>query len=61
MLNAKGKVWKASKQGGHVIYISTDITKDSAYPFKLLESVDVQLNLEKKQLVITKIEEKKNE
>lgn len=57
MLEAKGRVWKATHNGGHVIYISTDITKDSAYPFKPREDVNVQLDPKKKRLIITKIKE----
>jgi len=56
MLKGKGKIWKASGSGGHVVYIPSDIIKDSAYPFEHLEDVDVQLDPKRKQLVITKVE-----
>jgi hypothetical protein len=54
MLKKKGKVWKASSYGGHVIYIPTDIVKDSAYPFKPKDVVNVQLDPTTKSLIITK-------
>ena len=49
-----GKVWKASTHGGHVIYVPTDLTKDSAYPFKVREEVVVVIEPEKMRLTITK-------
>ena len=57
MLKKIGKVWKAThKSVGHVIYIPADIVKDSAYPFKPHDVVDIQLNPTTKSLTITKVE-----
>ena len=61
MLKAKGKIWKASgNKHGHVVYVSADITKDSAYPFEVREEVVVTLNPETKQLIISKKVETRN-
>ena len=61
MLKAKGKIWKASSnKEGHVVYISTDITKDSAYPFKAREEVIVVLDPKTQQLIVSKKEELKS-
>jgi len=44
MLKARGTVWKASGNSrAHVIYIPADLVKDSAYPFELKESVNVEI------------------
>ena len=57
MLKGKGKVWKASgsPNRGHVIYIPTDIVKDSQYPFKPLEEVQIELKPKEKCLIVRKI------
>ena len=57
MLTAKGKVWKASRHGGHAIYISSDIVKDSAYPFKPKDDVIVELDPVSQRLIIKKREQ----
>jgi hypothetical protein len=59
MLKGKGRVWKATgaTAEAHVIYIPTDIVKDSAYPFKAKETVHVRLDPENKQLIISKEED----
>ena len=55
MLIGKGKVWKATtKARGHVIYIPTDVTTDSAYPFELREEVRVYIDRENNRLIIAK-------
>jgi hypothetical protein len=55
MLKKKGKVWKATGNAcSHVIYIPADIVKDSAYPFKPKDLVNVQLDPTTKSLIITK-------
>jgi hypothetical protein len=57
MLEKKGKVWKATRNSvGHVVYIPADIVKDSAYPFKPHDVVDVRLDPTTKSLTITKVE-----
>jgi hypothetical protein len=56
MLKGKGRVWKASKSGGLVIYIPSDVIKDSAFPFEPLEDVEVEVEPEKKRLIIKKEE-----
>lgn len=61
MLKKRGKVWKASKQGGHVIYIPADIVKDSAYPFMIREQVIVTLDVDKKCLTIAKLEKEERD
>jgi antitoxin component of MazEF toxin-antitoxin module len=44
MLKGRGTVWKASGNArSHVIYIPADLVKDSAYPFQLKESVNVEI------------------
>ena len=57
MLRAKGKVWKATGSGKncHVVYISADIVKDSQYPFKPKEKVNVELDPENQRLIVTKV------
>ena len=58
MLKGKGKVWKATtKGGGQVIYIPSDVVKDSTYPFSIKEKVNVQLDPKQKQVIISKIED----
>jgi len=46
MLKKKGRVWKATGHNPycHVIYIPADIVKDSAYPFKPRQVVDVEIH-----------------
>jgi hypothetical protein len=57
MLKKKGKVWKATSNScGHVIYIPADIVKDSAYPFKPKDVVNVRFDPATKSLIITKVE-----
>ena len=57
MLNKKGKVWKATRNShGHVIYIPADIVKDSTYPFKPKDVVNVRFDIATKSLIITKVE-----
>ena len=61
MLKGKGKVWKATtKGGGQVIYIPSDVVKDSTYPFSLKEKVDVQLDPKQKKIIISKMEDTPN-
>jgi hypothetical protein len=44
MLKGKGTVWKASgKTRAQVIYIPASLVIDSAYPFQLKESVNVEI------------------
>lgn len=61
MLEKKSKIWKASRQGGHVVYIPSDITKDSTYPFSPHETIHVKLDPEKQTLTITKAKEEEKE
>jgi hypothetical protein len=56
MLKGKGKIFEKGESGGHVLYISSDITHDSAYPFHHGDEVQVVLDPEKKCLVISKKE-----
>jgi len=56
MLKRKGKVWKATgKAAAHVIYVPADIVKDSQYPFKRKEKVNVELDPKNQRLIITKV------
>jgi len=55
MLKGKGNVWKSSGRGGHVVYIPSDIRKDSQYPFKPREKVNVELDPINQRLIITKV------
>jgi len=59
MLKAKGKVWKATTHAkAHVIYVPANITKDSQYPFKPKEKVNVELDPENQRLIVTKVKPK---
>ena len=56
MLKGKGKVWSgAGNARCHVVYIPADIVKDSQYPFKQKESVNVELDPVTQKLIITKL------
>lgn len=55
MLKGKGKVWKASSKGGHTIYVPADIIKDSQYPFKSKEKVNIELDPINQKLIVTKV------
>lgn len=58
MLKHKGKIWKATgESNAHVVYISSLITQDSAYPFKAGENVQVEVDVIEKKIIITKKEE----
>jgi len=52
MLEGKGKIWKASGNGGHVIYVPADIVKDSQYPFKPGDRVNIKVEPEKKMIIV---------
>jgi len=54
MLEGKGRIWKATSRGSHVVYIPMEIIRDSAYPFKPRENVHVRLDPENKRLIIEK-------
>ena len=59
MLKARGKVWKVTSRNinAHVIYIPADVVKDSKYPFKAKEAVNVELDPLNKRLIITQRQE----
>jgi hypothetical protein len=54
MLKGKGTVWKASTRGGIAIYIPSDVTKDSTFPFKIKDNVNVEIDPKGERLIITK-------
>jgi len=56
MLKGEGKVAEVGDVGGHRIYISKDVTSDSAYPFKNGEEVTVEIDTKKQCLIIRKKE-----
>jgi len=59
LLKKKGTVWKATgKNGGHVVYVPADIIKDSQYPFKSREKVNVELDPVNQRLIISKVNQK---
>ena len=59
MLKGKGKVWSgAGNSVCQVIYVPADIVKDSQYPFKEKERVNVEINPVKQRLIITKVKQK---
>ena len=60
MLKHKGKIWKAThKSKAQVVYISSLITQDSAYPFQVGDNVQVEVDVHAKKIIITKEEEER--
>lgn len=61
MLTGTGRINKKGRTGGHVLYISRDITTDSNYPFKPNEGhgEPVDLVLKNGCLVVSKKKETK--
>lgn len=56
MLKKQGKVWKATHNAkSHVVYIPSDITKDSKYPFKPKEKVNIEPDPKNQRLIVTKV------
>ena len=51
MLEGMGKIWKASGNGGHVIYVPAIIVKDSQYPFKPGDKVQIRVEPKKKMII----------
>lgn len=59
MLKKKGSIWKATTNAeAHVVYVPADITKDSQYPFKTKEKVNVTLDPKNQRLIVTKVKQK---
>ena len=56
MLKGEGRIFKKGDFGGHVLYIGKDVTSDSAYPFSPHDEVSIEIDTEKKCLVISKKE-----
>ena len=56
MLKGTGKVWKAARNSvAQVVYVPADIVKDSQWPFKRKEKVNVTLDPKNQRLIITKV------
>lgn len=53
VLEGLGRFWEHTK-GKMILYIPTDIYKDSQFPFEPKEQVKVKIDTENNRLIITK-------
>jgi hypothetical protein len=56
MLKGEGRIFRKGDSGGHVLYISKDVTSDSAYPFQHGDAVQIEIDPVKKCFVVSKKE-----